>query len=364
MPPVEQRRVQLTNVLALIAISLSLLYSAMYLVAGAHLSAGSNLAAAAGYLGAFALTGLRRPIAARVLLCTVYMAHIAALDMVFFSHSYGFNLYFILCGPIAFLIFGARQRLARVGVTVASAALYAVAQSVDSLALVGQVPSWFHTVTNLSTVPVIVGVLMLIQAVYVAEIEQREAALDIAARTDALTGLPNRAALFEQGRAMQAHTRRACEPFTAMMVDIDYFKRVNDAHGHATGDAVLARVAATLRGLLRTSDLVGRIGGEEFLVMTTTTDPAGVPILAERLRRGVEELVTPTAGGDGIRCTISIGVAAQVSLDPSLEALVARADRALYVAKLSGRNRVVVDGEPDEAPRGGATQPGVARAGL
>ena len=127
-----------------------------------------------------------------------------------------------------------------------------------------------------------------------------------------------------------------------LMIDLDHFKDVNDLHGHATGDAVLQGFARTVSGILRASDLFGRVGGEEFAVLMPQTDRAGAMRLAQRLRKLVRDQPVPAVNGS-VPYTVSVGVACLRDLRQaaSVEALMMAADRALYDAKHQGRDRVV-----------------------
>lgn len=161
------------------------------------------------------------------------------------------------------------------------------------------------------------------------------------ALTDALTGLYNRRGLFEIGRLEFSRAQRSNRSFSAIMVDIDHFKRINDLHGHAIGDQALQGLAGHLQGVTRDVDIVGRYGGEEFVFLLSETPLEAAREMAERLRRTVEEAAIPT-DIDGLRMTISLGVAACTPDIPDLETLIARADQALYTAKHKGRNRVEI----------------------
>jgi len=166
-------------------------------------------------------------------------------------------------------------------------------------------------------------------------------------RRDALTGLFNRRALDEEmQRTWQRHLR-IHEPFAVLLADIDHFKTINDTHGHAAGDRVLASVARILQSHARGTDVVGRIGGEEFLVVLPSASLQEAQRFAERLRHLVEGQ-SIRFGGNTLRVTISVGIARVYEDDVSIEAVVARADGALYRAKAAGRNRV--DVAPGIAP--------------
>ena len=154
--------------------------------------------------------------------------------------------------------------------------------------------------------------------------------------TDDLTGLFNRRYLMDMLALEIRRSRRMNHPFAVLMADVDNFKPYNDAHGHLEGDAALARVAAILRDTSRDVDCAARYGGEEFVVLMPETEMAGAVEMAERIRTRL--------AGDGVigeALTISVGVAQFPADGETPEALLARADAALYQAKRDGRNRIV-----------------------
>ena len=128
-------------------------------------------------------------------------------------------------------------------------------------------------------------------------------------------------------------------PLSVLFIDLDWFKPINDTHGHACGDHCLRAVAQALCGQLRPGDVVGRYGGEEFLVLLPGSDAAAARVLAERLRRTIEGLSIEWEGRR-IRVTASFGLAGMRERDTGLASLLARADKALYQAKREGRNCV------------------------
>ncbi len=161
------------------------------------------------------------------------------------------------------------------------------------------------------------------------------------AQTDALTGLANRAYALERATEFCREARRMETPLAALMLDIDHFKKVNDSRGHACGDAALHGLAVVLEHHVRRTDLLGRLGGEEFVAFLPDTPPLQAFQLAERLRVQVAAAAMPVPGEhEPVRITISIGLA-MLHEGESLDALLARADEALYQAKHQGRNRVV-----------------------
>ena len=159
------------------------------------------------------------------------------------------------------------------------------------------------------------------------------------ATTDGLTQLYNRTHFMELASRMLVSSIQANAPFAVILFDIDHFKQINDSYGHDTGDAALRHVAAVCRALLRGGDLFARYGGEEFVVALSGVSPEGAALLAERLRRAIEN--APFAAGSGqLSMTASFGVCIRET-ESELSVLVQQADQALYVAKRNGRNQVI-----------------------
>jgi diguanylate cyclase (GGDEF)-like protein len=170
-----------------------------------------------------------------------------------------------------------------------------------------------------------------------AELQHANARLSELASHDELTGLYNRRGLFELAQREFARARRTGRSLALVMADLDHFKEVNDRYGHLAGDEVLKRCAAAHAKLARASDLCGRFGGEEFLLLAPETDLDGAKALAERIRQSLREL-----GRGGIAVTASFGVTVMGEVDRSFDDVLKRADDALYRAKQAGRDRVVV----------------------
>ena len=169
------------------------------------------------------------------------------------------------------------------------------------------------------------------------------------ATTDPLTGLANRRTILETLGKELERCRRSDTACAVVFVDLDHFKQVNDTHGHSVGDEVLRQAASTMRLILRPYDLVGRYGGEEFVVVLAGCDTAGARAAAERLRASVAGTAI-AVGGLILRVTCSLGIAVGDSgTGWDRDRLLNAADAALYRAKRAGRNRIVVAGEDEEA---------------
>ena len=168
-----------------------------------------------------------------------------------------------------------------------------------------------------------------------------QSALEHLASRDGLTGLANRRCFDDTLVAEWQRAMRQQQPLSLLMVDVDNFKQYNDANGHLGGDECLKRIAGAVAAEMRANDLVARYGGEEFAVILPNQSLKGAAIVAERIRRRVEQLRLPNELATPRHVTVSIGAATAIaSQDKDASALVATADAALYRAKHMGRNRI------------------------
>ena len=160
--------------------------------------------------------------------------------------------------------------------------------------------------------------------------------------TDSLTGLYNRHYLDSHLEALLKRSKMDGRPLAAAVIDIDFFKAVNDTHGHAAGDQVLREIAERLVNSVRASDLTARLGGEEFVLVMSDTDMDTARTITARLCRSIKTAPFAASVVDGgVTVTVSIGVAVVNQCDQSPEDLIKRADEALYEAKNNGRNQVI-----------------------
>ena len=173
------------------------------------------------------------------------------------------------------------------------------------------------------------------------QVKELRAARDHLARlvsTDVLTNVYSRRWWFELAATEFSRCRRYDTHFSLMVIDLDFFKRVNDTFGHDVGDALLQRFAEMLRNECRQSDVVGRIGGEEFALLAPETSLLDAEHLASRISAAARNLVVETPAGD-VRCSCSIGISEVVPEDQGIDNVLRRADAALYDAKRTGRDR-------------------------
>ena len=214
------------------------------------------------------------------------------------------------------------------------------AQRAESLASTRHIAALQRVIIALS------AAIMLLLGWLVVRAWRMSQRMRVLAMTDELTRLPNRRRVLEIAHQAAGASHQESAPWSVLALDIDHFKSINDQYGHDAGDKVLARVANACKGAVREYDVVGRIGGEEFLVVLPRARLREACEVAERVRRAVEALVHEDIA-PGLKTTISIGVAQSEPDDSTVGSLAKRADDCLYAAKSSGRNRVV-----SEAPSG------------
>jgi len=173
------------------------------------------------------------------------------------------------------------------------------------------------------------------------ELEQEKCDLFELATIDPLTKALNRRAFMRFSERELNRFKRDNTRMSALMLDIDHFKQVNDVHGHAVGDRVLAKMVSVAASVLRQEDLIGRLGGEEFAIVLVDSDAEAAAKVADRIRQAIKQVKFPGESGP-FNVTVSIGVSEPFFAEPSINEVLERADAALYEAKRTGRDRVIV----------------------
>ncbi len=331
--------VEASNLGALVGAAGSVVFAVLLGAAGLSLS----LFLCLGVLPVYALTvwlnsrGWLR--LARHVLGTLFLAEIVGLTWLLSTDS-GFQVLLLIGIPMGLVMFSPDEMWSRVSAIGSSVLCYAATlpgyweEPVEPVS-----HGWLMAIGFVSLVAMFVGFTVVIErfirALHLREAQQREFAT-----TDDLTRLPNRRHILAQASHQLAVASRYQRAFSVVLVDIDHFKWVNDTNGHLEGDRVLQEVAKRLSDSRRAADLVGRYGGEEFVMILPETPLEGARIVADRVRRFVEAEQFELPRGR-CRITISLGVASvTVGEKMSLDDVLRRADEALYAAKRAGRNRV------------------------
>lgn len=220
------------------------------------------------------------------------------------------------------------------------AGIAAASQYVIVLAIASSQVEWSAGVSSVIDQGVRVALLLAMTGLAVI-VSRRMQVPHVLSANDPLTGVLNRRAFSERWESELSRARRYGRPISVAVLDIDYFKQFNDHHGHAAGDVALKTVAKALRGRVRSTDFVGRLGGEEFAVALPETAPQDAKALAEALRKLVGETPMNIPGSRvPANVTISVGIASWPDHGEEITRLLDRADDRMYEAKLDGRNRV------------------------
>jgi diguanylate cyclase (GGDEF)-like protein/PAS domain S-box-containing protein len=183
--------------------------------------------------------------------------------------------------------------------------------------------------------------MSLISAVQdITRLKSLQQELELRAHIDFLTGIPNRRYFMELAEHELARAQRYASDVAIFMLDVDFFKQVNDEHGHKAGDKVLQNIAQIMQSMLREVDVLGRIGGEEFAIVLPQTNQQRAIEVAERLRNQVANSKMLLDNGLSLNVTLSIGVAVMTPQHCDLDSMLGQADKGLYQAKAGGRNQV------------------------
>jgi len=196
-------------------------------------------------------------------------------------------------------------------------------------------------VLGILSATLLIGIIGLFTIKLLRGLTEARREIEELAITDGLTGIFNRRHLFKRFNEEFERSRRLKENLGCILMDIDHFKKINDTFGHLVGDDVLREIAQEVKRALRTYDLFGRFGGEEFMVVLPDTGPDKARVLAERIRNAVKSVsVVPPKAGTRLSITISLGVSCLIEDDGSIDDIMKRVDKALYCAKREGRDRV------------------------
>lgn len=331
----------------LLAASVDAVFLAFFLVVGSPLLAWLNVVSISMYLSAYLLLLRRRNFPALVLIWTEVVVH-AAIGTMLVGWDSGFHYYLLMFIP-AIVVSGSGRRvvLPLLFLFIAYLGLHAVALHFGAMA---PISGSALLVLNVFNVSIFFCMASYTARFYYGLVRRSERKLRDLAASDTLTGLSNRRYLQDLAQQEISRARRAGEPVSLVLADIDDFKQINDARGHDAGDQVLIHASRWFRDLCRAHDAVARWGGEEFLFLLPATGSEAAREFAERVRQAVSVQEVDLAG-ESIRFTMSMGVATLADGE-HLHDAVARADRALYQSKAGGRDRVSVADDPPRSASG------------
>lgn len=337
------------NYIIIVSIVFVLMFAAAYWVVFMSTKAAFlNMLTILLLLPALVLNYYGKTIIAAVVYATVMMAQFFILPMMLFSTEAGIHLFYICTAPVSFLLWDFRKHFEKIIIIIFS--LLSV--------ILFLYCEWFNYIENIGlelsdeaiinkilysfSVIIIIATLFSIFGFFSVAMNRFNDKLDKLASVDSLTGTMNRRVFFEKSQAMFSLSKRNHLPISVLAVDIDHFKQINDNYGHPVGDKVIKGVAKAIDRILRKSDLLARIGGEEFAVLLPDTSEKGAMLVGEKVCEIIENMSFRVAGFDAIKCSVSVGAASINSEALHFESLIKSADQALYESKRSGRNRCTV----------------------
>lgn len=289
------------------------------------------------YIGYFSRAQLLMPI--------VKMVSVSILSLFYFGTDSSYHWLFVGVIAYAFIVFRADQRSIRNLVVVGSVVLFLICEflGVKGVYLTARNQ---NIVVSLVFLSVAFNFAVMINLV-MSRLKAVNQHLRILAEKDELTGLPNRRKVLADAVNTFADSVINRESCVFAIVDLDHFKKINDTFGHEAGDLVLTQVAKTMKSVIRPKDEIGRYGGEEFIVIMRETGIKEAKIVMEEIRSSVEDMFIETEQGIVIPVTISAGLAAITPSVSRYEEILAEADKGLYLAKRSGRNRIAVQSDTE-----------------
>ena len=294
-----------------------------------------NVLSVAMYGAAYVLIGRRANLAALALIWLEALGH-AAIGTVLIGWDSGFHYFLLMFIPT--VVVSSSPRWAFVLITALLAFYLGLDATSRTLGALTPLPARGLVIVHWINIAIVFAMFTALGRFYVGMVGRAERRLHLLATRDPLTGLFNRRHFQAMADHVVARSRRTDEPVALVIADIDFFKRINDVHGHDAGDKVLVCIAELLKQVCRDQDILARWGGEEFLVLLPDANADGAVVAAQRIRQATEESVVTLESGE-LRVTVSLG-STTLRAGESMGEAVARADRAMYRSKSAGRNRV------------------------
>lgn len=337
----QASKIKITNITSLMACIIAVLYALYFqLQLGSSVAASLNLMFAVIYCSPLLLSNRQSFRAGKIIIFIAVMSHAFVLSTQIFTNASGFHYYYLLLPSCLFLMFDDKEKYEKLLLMVLGLTLFFLCENYNNVAPLVSISATAEKVIFSSTILVVMLEIYLVTYIFSSAITRNEQLLQKMATKDWLTGLNNRGMFVEIAQKLIKHALRYDKPLSVLMLDIDYFKKINDTHGHIAGDRVLKQIAQTLQTGIRASDTLARFGGEEFVIILPETTSSNAFEFAQSLRKLIENITIVMENKETILCTVSIGVAQIEAKIDNLDELIRSADIALYKAKKSGRNKV------------------------
>ena len=277
--------------------------------------------------------------AAALTLLAVVMSHLFIYSYFIFSADAGFHFYYFLVPTVTFLLFEDEKQWPKITFTLLGLVLFFICQTSQNTPFV-IVPDYVNQYFFISSILVITVEVYVVLYVYTNTINHQTEALKVMASIDPLTAVNNRHVFESVGENLFLNAQRYGRSFSVLLIDIDWFKKINDNYGHLVGDITLKNIAQLLKNNIRNADIIARYGGEEFIILLPELSKSEAETLANKLRNKVANCIIQQ-DDISFNCTVSIGVAEYRKSSSTFTDIIDEADKALYVAKDQGRNCVV-----------------------
>ncbi|GBO89459.1 GGDEF domain-containing protein [Marinobacter salsuginis] len=340
--PERERRPQFWRLAmrcAQIAGTVDVIFFFLFHALGSPILAWVNVVSVGMYAGAYYALKYHRNRIAVVLIWAEVLGH-AGLGIVLIGWESGFHYYLLMFIPA--ICVSASRRWAVYALLTLWGYYVALDILMWNIEPLQPIPQSALNIVHVFNLSVVFAMFSYLASYYLRMVVTAQRKLREMATTDSLTGLFNRRHMIYLAEKEVARFQRSGHPVGFLLLDVDHFKAINDAYGHETGDRVLGFVADVIREELRTQDLIGRWGGEEFLIILPDTDSSRARASAERIRNAFLERDWRAIIGGDADVTISVGVS-ELRADEELSTAVSRADEALYRGKTGGRNRVELE---------------------
>jgi diguanylate cyclase (GGDEF)-like protein len=337
----QASKIKITNITSLIACIVAVLYALYFqLQLGSSVAASLNLMFAIIYCSPLLLSYRQFFRASKITIFIAVMSHAFVLSTYIFTSASGFHFYYLLLPSCLFLMFDDKEKFEKLLLMGLGLTLFFLCENYDNVAPLVSISATAEKIIFSSTILVVMSEIYLITYIFSNAITRNEQLLHKMAAKDWLTGLNNRGMFVEIAQKLIKHALRYDKPLSVLMLDIDYFKKINDTHGHIVGDQVLKKIAHTLQTGIRGSDTLARYGGEEFVIILPETEGVDAFEFAQNLRKSIEITPVLIEKNQTIPCSVSVGVAQIEAKIDNLDELIRCADIAMYKAKESGRNKV------------------------
>ncbi|MEG3754773.1 GGDEF domain-containing protein [Psychromonas arctica] len=339
--PSKVEKIRMLNVLNLLTLLVSFVYTANYVfILKEDCAALYNVMLTGGFVFVFLLSYFHCHKAAKITYFSFVLLHLFLFTNLFFTKESGFHFYYFLVPMGVLLLFELKEIILKMIFSVAAALLFLYSENTlnpDPLIILN---SATNHILYQSVFLVNMFAIVLALTLFSKQIEKHELELVKQATTDILTGIKNRRCFFEEGEQLLIEANKTKQSATLLLLDLDFFKSINDKYGHSVGDECLVQVASVLQSLDFKNKVCARIGGEEFALLLPHCGPQRGILIADKIRVQIERLVIMNKNENVVKCTTSIGVSYNMTNQENLKALLEKSDIALYEAKDNGRNRV------------------------